>query len=164
MSHLSAVDDAQLDDDELAHLAMLLAETGFWGLGRAAETDAALRRLEQRIESDGRSTTCTRTPVRGHVRNQRPSQALRRSPSRSRPTRMPTDSLAFAPSTAAAGWLSFSGDPSAALELCETLLPVGIEHANESQRGVGWVVAQMLVAYNCLGRFDEADADRCRRT
>ena len=59
-------------------------------------------------------------------------------------------------STAAAGGLSFSGHPHAALELCEAVLPVAFEHAHESQRGVGWVVAQMLVAYNCLGRFDEA--------
>ncbi len=156
LAHLSAVDDAQLDDAELAHLAMLLAETGFWGLGHAAETDAALRRLEQRIESEG-----ARQRVRAlqsavlYATDDRAEAAEIALPIATDPN---ADGLArLRASTAAAGWLSFSGHPNAALELCETLLPIGIEHANESQRGAGWVVAQMLVAYNCLGRFDEAE-------
>ncbi len=155
LRHLSAIDDSQLDDDELAHLAMLLAETGFWGLGRAADTNVALGRIEGRVQS---------TRARQRVRALQ-SAVLYASGDRARAAEVAlpiasdpeADGLArLRASTAAAGGLSFAGHPTAALELCEALLPVGLEHANESQRGVGWVVAQMLVAYNCLGRFDEA--------
>jgi DNA-binding CsgD family transcriptional regulator len=155
LRYLTAVDEAQLDDDELSHLAMLLAETGFWGLGRAAETDAALRRIAERVQS-----TRAQQRVRAlqsavlYAVNDRAGAAEIALPIASDPT---ADGLArLRASTAAAGGLSFAGHPTAALELCEALLPVGFEHANESQRGVGWVLAQMLVAYNCLGRFDEA--------
>ena len=155
LRHLSAVDDAQLDDEELAHLAMLLAETGFWGLGRATETHAALRRLAQRVKNDrARQRVHALRSAIMYATDDRLAASEIALPIASDPK---ADGLArLRASTAAAGWLSFSGHPQAALELCEALLPVGFEHANESQRGVGWVIAQMLVAYNCLGRFDEA--------
>ena len=138
LRHLSAVDDAELDDEELAHLAMLLAETGFWGLGRATETHAALRRLAQRVKSDrARQRVHALRSAIMYATDDRLGASEIALPIASDPK---ADGLArLRASTAAAGWLSFSGHPQAALELCEALLPVGFEHANESQRGVGWV-------------------------
>ena len=155
LRHLSAVDDTQLDDEDLAHLAMLLAETGFWGLGRADETDAALHRLAQRVQGErARQRVHALQSAVLYAVNERARASQIALPIASDPH---ADGLArLRASTAAAGWLSFSGHPQAALDLCEKLLPVGFEHADESQRGIGWVVAQMLLAYNCLGRFDEA--------
>ena len=155
LAHLAAVDDTQLDDEELARLAMLLAETGFWGLGRAAETDAALRRIAERVES-----TAARERVHAlqsavmWAANDVVSASDIALPIASNPNADPLARLRAV--SAAAGWMSFSGYPKEALDLCDVLLPVGLEHADKSQRGVGWVVAQMLRAYNCLGRFEEA--------
>ena len=36
-------------------------------------------------------------------------------------------------------------------------MPIGFAHADELQRGLGWVLAQMLLAFTCLARFDEAE-------
>ena len=156
MSHLSSIDEALLDEEQLAHLAMLLAETGFWGLGRAADTEAALEHIEQRLERRGPSerVRAQRSAVL-FAMNDLVGAADVALPIAADPD---ADDLArLRAVTAAAGWLSFSGHPESALELCQTLLPVGFEHANESQRGVGLVVAQMLLAYNSLGRFEEAE-------
>jgi DNA-binding CsgD family transcriptional regulator len=155
LSHLMAVDDTQLDDEELAHLAMLLAEAGFWGLGRAAETEAALRHIENRVESTG-----ARERVRAlqsavmYAANDLAAASEIALPIASDPNADPLARLRAV--TAAAGWLSFTGHPNAALDLCDVLLPVGFAHADESQRGIGWVLAQTLLAFNCLGRFEEA--------
>jgi ATP/maltotriose-dependent transcriptional regulator MalT len=59
--------------------------------------------------------------------------------------------------TAAAAVLSQHGRPDEALALCESLLPVGLEHAAEMPRGIGWVIAQFLAAFFCVGRLDEAE-------
>ena len=58
--------------------------------------------------------------------------------------------------TAAATGLSFSGDPQGALDLCEALVPLGLEHLGELPRGIGWVMAQWINALVCLGRLEEA--------
>jgi DNA-binding CsgD family transcriptional regulator len=60
--------------------------------------------------------------------------------------------------TAAATGLAFSGDPQAALDLCEGLVPLGMEHLGELPRGIGWVMAQWISALVCLGRFEDARA------
>ena len=155
--HLTAVDEAQLDDKELAHLAMLLAETGFWGLGRAAETDAALCRIGERVEStDARERVRALQSAVIWAANDFAAAFDIAQPIATNPN---ADALArLRAVTAAAGTMSFSGHPKDALDLCDVLVPLGFEHANDSQRGVGWVLAQMLVAYNCLAWFDEARA------
>ena len=163
MSHLSAIDEALLDEEQLAHLAMLLAETGFWGLGRAADTEAALDRIARRLERRGsrERVRALRSAVM-FAANDLAGASDVAFPIASDAT---ADELArLRAVTAAAGCLSFSGHPQSALELCDTLLPIGFEHANESQRGVGWVVAAMVLAYNCLGRFEEAEQRRRRST
>ena len=58
--------------------------------------------------------------------------------------------------TAAATGRSFSGDPQGALDLCEALVPLGLEHLGELPRGIGWVMAQWINALVCLGRLEEA--------
>ena len=108
---LSAVDDAQLDDEELAHLAMLLAETGFWGLGRAAETNDALRRhrgtsARAPAPANGcaRSSPRSCTPVNDRARAAEIALPIASDPE--------ADGLArLRAATAAAGWLSFAGHP-----------------------------------------------------
>jgi DNA-binding CsgD family transcriptional regulator len=59
--------------------------------------------------------------------------------------------------TAAAAGMSRGGRPDDALELCERLLPVAVANADDLPRGLGWVVAQVLLAQYFLGRFTEAE-------
>lgn len=155
MSHLSAIDESLLDEEQLAHLALLLAETGFWGLGRSAGTGMALHTIAQRLVTKGpRERVRALQSAVMYAANDLPGAFDIAFPIASDPD---ADGLArLRAVTAAAGWLSHAGDPRSAIDLCESLLPVAFEHADESQRGVGWVVAQTVFAYNCLGRFDEA--------
>jgi DNA-binding CsgD family transcriptional regulator len=156
MSHLLAIDEALLDEEQLARFAMLFAETGFWGVGRAADTEAALDRIEQRLERRGprERVRALRSGIMFATNDLAGASDLA-LPIASDPN---ADGIArLRSATAAAGGLSLSGHPESALELCETLLPVGFEHANESPRGLGWVVAAMVLANHCLGRFEDAD-------
>jgi len=155
MSHLTAVDDAQLADEEAARLAMLLAEAGFWGLGRADETHAALDRIASHLGSAGaRQRVLALQSAVLFATNDLADAARLGHPIAADPQ---ADDLArLRAVTAGAGCLSFSGHPRAALELCESLVPVGFAHADELARGIGWVFAQVLLAYTCLARFEEA--------
>ncbi len=148
---LAAAPDA---DDLRARLAMVRTEAGFWGLGRTAETDAALGALAREMSgAAGRQRVQALQSAVLYAANELDPAGALALP-------IATDARAddrarLRASTAAAGRQSFAGHPEAAYALCEELLPVGARHADAFPRGLGWVVAQMLVALNCLGRFDD---------
>jgi DNA-binding CsgD family transcriptional regulator len=149
-----SLDDTEFADDLLARRANVLAETGFWGLGRIEETNAALRDVASRVASEA---------ARQRVRAL--ESAVMLAAGRTLPAAELGLSIAADPDadpaarlravTAAAAGLSFRGYPNDALQLCETLLPIAFEHAEDVSRGVGWVLAQSLFALFCVGRLTE---------
>ncbi len=160
--YAAALDDAQLldgapfPDELLARLANVLAEAGFWGLGRAEQTDAWLQQIAARVASPA---------ARQRVRALESAVMLAAGK-----TKAAADlglSIAADPNadplarlravTAAAAGLSFRGHPDEALQLCESLLPVAFGHAEVLPRGIGWVFAQNLFAFSCQGRFAEIE-------
>jgi DNA-binding CsgD family transcriptional regulator len=154
-AHLTAIDHADLADEELARLAMLLAEAGFWGLGRAAETEAALRGISARVTSSvaRQRVLAVQSAVMLAVNDLASAGELGLEIAAD----PDADDLArLRAVTGAGGCLSFGGHPQAALQLCESLVPIAFAHVDELQRGLGWVLAQFLIAFTCLGRFEEA--------
>lgn len=156
LAHARPLQGAELSDELLARLAMVLAEAGYWGLGLTTETESALNRISDRVGS---------THARQRVR------ALQSAVMLAAGDLVPAAELGLAIAadpdadplarlravTAAAAGLSRRGRPADALALCESLLPVGFEHASELPRGIGWVFAQFLAAFSSLGRLDEAE-------
>jgi DNA-binding CsgD family transcriptional regulator len=148
--------ETELADDLRVHVATLLADAGYWGLGRTAETEASLRRIEalvveRRASERLRALVSSQINAAGRiVAGGELALSLAEDES--------ADPIArLRASTAAAMWLSFRGDADAAVALCDALLPVGFLCASELPRGLGWVVAQRILALTCLGRFDEAE-------
>jgi DNA-binding NarL/FixJ family response regulator len=154
--HARVLEDAELSDAQQARVAMLLAEAGFWGLGRIADAEAALERIAARVVS---------TAARQRVDALQSAMMLAAG-------RLPAASelgLSIAADdhadpqarlravTAAAAGLSLHGHPDEALQLCERLLPVAFTQGAGVTRGVGWVIAQSLTALVFLGRFREAE-------
>ena len=73
LAHLTTVDETQLADDDLARLAMLLAEAGFWGLGRAGrDRRRAAPDRGQRYDL-GRAGARGRVAIGRDVRGARPA-------------------------------------------------------------------------------------------
>jgi DNA-binding CsgD family transcriptional regulator len=157
LADCAALESSDLPDDQLARLAMIRAEAGFWGLGRVAETDAALAVIGDRIRTRAaqQRITALRSAMLVAAGDVREASRL------ARPIAEDPDADAQArlrAVTAAGTGLAFSGDPQAALDLCEGLAPLGVEHAGDLPRGIGWVLAQWINALVCLGRFEEARA------
>ncbi len=145
-----------LSGEHLARLAMVLAEAGFWGLGRATEIDAALRDLAERATGDVAAVR-----IRA-LQSAVMFAAGRLSDAASLAWPIADDGDADGEArlravTAAAAGLSLGGHPEQALQLCERLVPVAFAHLETLPRGIGWVAAQALVALNCLGRFTDAE-------
>jgi DNA-binding CsgD family transcriptional regulator len=156
LAQAQPLEEAALPDEMLARLAMVLAEAGYWGLGLTSEVETALGRIAKRID---------RAPARQRIR------ALQAAVMLAAGDLVPAAELGLTIAadpgadplarlravTAGAAGLSRLGRPADAMVLCESLLPVGFAHAAEMPRGVGWVIAQFLSAFFCVGRFDEAE-------
>jgi DNA-binding CsgD family transcriptional regulator len=150
------LDELALSDEQQARLANLLAEAGFWGLGLVTDTEEALEDTARRVQSlaarqrvhalqsammlaAGKLATAAETGLAIASDDDADPRARLRAV------------------TAAAAGLSLHGHPDRALELCEQLLPLAFEHANEFPRGVGLVLAQVLTAFVLLGRIADAE-------
>lgn len=157
LADCAVLESSDLPDSMLARVAMIRAEAGFWGLGRVAETDAALAGIADRIRTRDaeQRITALRSAMLVAAGELREASRLAR-PIAEDPDADPQARLRAV--TAAATGLAFSGDPRAALDLCEGLVPLGVEQLGELPRGIGWVMAQWISALVCLGRFDEARA------
>ncbi len=156
LEHVSPLHDAELPDDLLARLAMVIAEAGYWGLGRAADTDRALRGLAARAAGTAANQRirALESAVMFAAGDLAGASALA-SPIA---TDVHADDQArLRAVTAAAAGLSRLGRPDDALQLCERLLPIALSNAEELPRGLGWTIAQALLALYFLGRFTEAE-------
>ncbi len=156
LANAELIEEVGLSDELLARLAMVLAEAGYWGLGHTAETERALHRISQHA---------------GGVHARQRVQALRSAvmlaagqlgPAAELGVMIASDPDAdplarLRAVTAGAAGLSRHGRPADALALCESLLPVALDHASELPRGVGWVIAQFLAALFSVGRAEEAE-------
>jgi DNA-binding NarL/FixJ family response regulator len=153
---VDVLEDVALTDEQQARLAMLLAEAGFWGLGRAAATEDALQRIAARVVGDA---------ARQRVDALQSAMMLaagKLGPAAELGLTIASDARADPQArlravTAGAAGLSLHGHPHEALQLCEQLLPVAFAQADDLPRGLGWVVAQSLTALVLLGRFGEAE-------
>jgi DNA-binding CsgD family transcriptional regulator len=156
LEHVAPLHDVELPDDLLARLAMVIAEAGYWGLGRAAETHRALARLAARATGSAATQRirALESAVMFAAGNLAEASALADP--------IATDAGADGQArlravTAAAAGRSRGGRPDEALELCDGLLPVAFANADELPRGLGWVIAQVLLAQYILGRFVDAE-------
>ena len=156
MEHVAPLPDAELPDDLLARLAMVIAEAGYWGLGEVADTNRALGRLAARAA--GAPATQRIRALESAVMFAAGDLAGASALATSIATDVHADDQArLRAVTAAAAGLSRGGRPDEALQLCESLLPVAFANAEELPRGLGWVIAQVLLAQYFLGRFTDAE-------
>jgi DNA-binding CsgD family transcriptional regulator/tetratricopeptide (TPR) repeat protein len=156
LEHVAPLLDADLPDDLLARLAMVIAEAGYWGLGRADDTHRTLGRLAAR--ATGTAATQRIRALESAVMFAAGDLAGASALASPIATDVDADHQArLRAVTAAAAGLSRGGRPEDARELCDTLLPVAFASAEELPRGLGWVIAQELLALYFLGRFTEAE-------
>lgn len=156
LRHAEAIDERTLPDELVPRLATMLAEAGYWGLGRTVETTDALQRITNRVSSPVASQRVRALQSAVMVADFDLVAATDLGLAIARDPR--ADPLArLRAITAAATGLSRQGLPDDAIALCEGLLPIGLDHVGEMPRGIGWVIAQLLAAYFCVGRFDEVE-------
>jgi len=151
---LVTIEESVSDERELLVVAKVLSDIRFWGLGSAEEADAGLTRAGARIDGDvGRlHVLALRASIRNDAGDITGALDL---------TGWATDpaidvSARIQAVTSAASALTLSGRPVDALAMCDDLLPIALERAEETPRDVGRVLAQRIHALVGLARLDEA--------
>ncbi|MGH9187823.1 MAG: hypothetical protein ACRD0U_18765, partial [Acidimicrobiales bacterium] len=153
---LAAAEESAGSDAELVAVAKVLTDTRFLGVGRPAQTEASLRRLEAKASSGATRRWLQAMRASVATNGGRIDGAL----ALTTPWMFSPDGDGEARLQAlisAGSALSLSGRPTQTLALCDELLPVALAHADELPREVGLVVFQRVVALYFAGRGDEAE-------
>ena len=137
-AELTAIDHADLADEELARLAMLLAEAGFWGLGRAAGRKRPCGG-SRRVSPAGRAPAGSRGARRSCSRSWTPRAQASSARDRRRPGCRRSRTLRVV--TGAGGCLSFGGRPQAGWSCVSRCCPSCSRTSTNFNGGLGWVLA-----------------------